>query len=232
MRPTMFRLCIKLIAILSLSFAHAAHHKVTDIICSGNSSLFVDGKADMVPMENTQNVLFEDGVMIITGGHYHVNLPKNIHSLSLHDKCLLKTKYWDGHIADLVHNSANDAIMDGFISINKLTKTGSGRLVIYWLDGSQDLIATLSAGKAYLAGQVKRLILKTTGNSHFNGQHLISRRVLVKSSDQSTAQVHPVNALTVFSVDQSHVGYVRPVSYSNLSSADQSSIVMEPFRQN
>ena len=233
MRPTMFvKQSIQLLTILSLSFAHAEHHKITDVICSGNASLFIDGKEDMVSTSNNKNIIFEEGVMIISSGHLHTNLPKKLHSMSLHDNCQLKSKHWDGQIKDLVHNSSSNAIMDGFISINKLIKTGEGRLIIYWLDGSQDLVATISSGKAYLAGQVKRLILRTTGNSHFNGQHLISRRVLIKSSDQSTVQVHPVNALTVFSTDQSHVGYVRPVSYSNLSSADQSSIVMEPFRQN
>ena len=223
---------IKLLLVFSFSFAHAGHHKITDVICSGNASLYIDGKAEIMSTNNSSNVLFEEGVLMITGGQYHTNLPKKLHSISLHDDCQLKTKYWDGQINDLVHNSSNNAVMDGFISISKLIKTGDGRLVIFWLDGSQELVATIEAGKAYLAGQVKRLILNTTGNSHFNGQHLISRRVLIKSSDQSTAQVHPVNALTVFSTNQSHVGYVRPVSYSNLSSADESSIVMEPFRQN
>ena len=222
---------IKLLTILSLSLAQAAHHHITDVICSGNAAILIDGKADMIPIKNTKNVIFEEGVMIVSGGQIHANLPKKLHSLSLHDNCQLKTKHWNGHIKDFVHNSKNNAIMDGFISINSLLKTGNGRLIIFWLDGNQDLVATIKTGKAYLAGQVKRLILRTTGNSDFNGQHLISRRVLLKSSDQSTAHVHPVEALTVFSLDQSHVGYVRPVSYSNLSSSGASSIVLEPFRQ-
>lgn len=233
MRPIMFiKNSLKLLTIISLSLAHAGHHKLTDVICSGNASLIIDGKKDVASTNNHRNVAIEEGVMIISSGQLHTNLPKKLNSLSLHDNCQLRTKHWNGQIGDLIHNSSNNAVMDGFISINKLLKTGSGRLVIYWLDGSQDLVATISSGKAYLAGQVKRLILNSTGNSHFNGQHLISRRVLIKSSDQSTAQVHPVEALTVFSNNQSHVGYVRPVSYSNLSSVDQSSIVLEPFRQN
>ncbi|MEE2770451.1 MAG: hypothetical protein VX835_05170 [Pseudomonadota bacterium] len=220
-----------LLSMLGLSLCYADSHKVTDVICSGNTSLFVDGKEPINNNLDAKNIIVEDGVMIISGGNWHINIPKKINSLSLHDNCQFKAKHWDGHISNFIHNSKNDAIMDGFFNIDKLLKTGSGRLFIYWLNDNDDFVATVEAGKVYIAGQVKRLILQTTGNSHFDGQHLISRRVLLKAADQSTAQVHPVHALTVFSINQSHVGYVRPVSYSNLSSIDESSIVMEPFRQ-
>ena len=233
MRPTMsFRKFKILATIFCFSACYAGHHNITDIICSGNASLYIDGKKDMFSEKNTTQTSIEDGVMIITAGQVRANLPRKLQSISLHDNCQLRTKHWNGRINTLVHNTNNDVIMDGFLSIKKILKTGNGRLVVYWLDGTNDLVATIDSGKAYLAGQVKRLILRTTGNSHFNGQHLISKRVLLRASNQSTAQVHPLNALTVFSLDQSHVGYVRPVSYSNLSSSDQSSIVMEPFRQN
>lgn len=233
MRPIMsFRKLLALSTIFCFSACYADNHRITDVICSGNAALFIDGKSASFSETNKHNAVIEDGVMIISGGKVHTNLPRKLQSISLHDNCQLRTKHWDGRINTLVHNTSNDVVMDGFFSINKILKTGQGRLVLFWLDGSNDLVAKIDSGKAYLAGQVKRLILRTTGDSHFNGQHLISRRVLLKSIDQSTAQVHPLNALTVFSLDQSHVGYVRPVSYSNLSSSDQSSIVMEPFRQN
>ena len=229
------RYLITSLAIISFSICHAknyvSHRKVTDIICSGNASIHIDGKEEMLHESNSTDLFVDDGVMLISNGNWHFNLPKKLNSISIHDSCRLKTKHWNGHIKNLVHDSKNDTVMDGFFNINKILQTGNGRLVIYWINDGDDLVATVESGKTYLAGQVKRLILKTTGKSHFNGQHLVSRRVLLKSSDQSTVQVHPVHALTVFSIDQSHVGYVRPVSYSNLSSKDQSSIVMEPFRQ-
>ena len=227
-----FKIIFFLYTFTFASLSHADGHKITDVICGGNTTLFIDGKSDMYDGKTTKNIVSEDGVLIISGGVWHINLPKKLNSISVHDTCRLKTKHWHGKITNLVHNTARDVVLDGFFNIDQLLKTGSGSLVVYWLDDSDQFVANIEAGKTYLAGQTKTLILNTINDSHFDGQHLRSGRVLIKAQDKSTTQVHPLHSLTVFGFNQSYVGYARPVSYSNLISEDQSSIVLEPFRSN
>ena len=95
--------------------------------------------------------------------------------------------------------------------------------MVYWLDDSDQFGANIEAGKTYLAGQTKTLILNTINDSHFDGQHLRSGG-FYKAQDKSTTQVHPLHSLTVFGLIKVMLG--TPVqSRIAAISEDQSSIV-------
>ena len=109
-----FKIIFFLYTFTFASLSHADGHKITDVICGGNTTLFIDGKSDMYDGKTTKNIVSEDGVLIISGGVWHINLPKKLNSISVHDTCRLKTKHWHGKITNLVHNTARDVVLDGF----------------------------------------------------------------------------------------------------------------------
>lgn len=232
MRLKHFSTLLLKILLIAAATSEAQTKPINDIICSGQTSLFIDGKAERPNAASSKNLTLEDGVLIISGGQWRFNVPRHLKSLSLHDQCQLRTKHWNGKIKNLIHNSSSDAILDGFFNIEKILKTDSGRLMIYWFDHTQNLTLDIASGKTYLAGQVKNFITATSGQSNLNAQHLIARRILITSKDQSSAFIHPLHSLTAFASGQSHIGYARPVLFKNLASTDQSSIIMEPFRPN
>lgn len=219
-------------AVLStlMTVATAHNYHIRNIICSGDAEIFINNQLPSLDLERNPQVSVDDGVLIVSSGHHALKLPERIDTFSLHDHCQVRTKNWNGRIQTLVHNSYGDAVMDGFMQIREIYKTGNGRLMAYWLDGPSPLTLNLKKGRTFLAGQVKKLVVDIKGQSHLSAQHLIAQNVLLKSKNQSSAIVHPMQNLTVFSEDQSRVSFVRPIAHSNIVSQGKSAVIMQPLQ--
>lgn len=213
-----------------LTMASADNHRIRNIICSGDAEIFINNQLKPTDLASNPEISLDDGVLIISSGHHAFRAPEKIDTFSLHDHCQVRTKHWNGRIQTLVHNSHADAIMDGFIKIRQIYKTGSGRLMAYWLDGTDALTLNLKKGRTFLAGQVKSLVVDMKGQSHLSAQHLIAQNVLLKTRNQSAAIIHPIQNLTVFSNDQSKVSFVRPIAHSNIVSKGNSAVIMQPLQ--
>ncbi len=211
--------------------------------CSGNAEVFIEGRdydegmltfnTDSLTSRNMGNVSIDDDVINISGGIWKFSAPDYaLNSFAVLGNCQVTAKHWNGTIRNMNIESTADTFLEGFYTIHNISHNGDGRLMVYWIDNPGKLFVDGKAGKMFLAGDIRQLVLSLSGNSELNGSQLRAHRVLARTSQMSKAAVHPIINLSVFAQGQSQVSYTAPIRNPNLNSFDRASIFFEPMVQN
>lgn len=112
------------------------------------------------------------------------------------------------------HNSHN-VVIQGIVSLKKITSTGAGNLRVYWVDSPYLKIAASGKENINLAGIVKILDAKLSQNTHLYAQQLRAQRGFVKTEKQAQATVNVRNTLNAFAKDNSLIYYSSPINFIN-----------------
>ncbi|WP_367607553.1 DUF2807 domain-containing protein [Legionella sp. W05-934-2] len=109
-------------------------------------------------------------------------------------------------------NNANLRI-SGKANLTKLDASDHSQFIMTWVD-SWNLIAKVS-NEAYvqLAGIVNKLDACVSGNAHWNGRYLRSRRTFMKTYGHATARVSAVKKQHTLALDQSNIYFYNLSTY-------------------
>ncbi len=156
-------------------------------------------------------------------------------SLSLHavgagrvnlytNKLNLKSLYSNGNKSIIFHNilssnlkiethNSHHVVIQGIVSLNKISCTGNGNLLIYWVNSPYLRIDGSGKEKISLAGIAKTLDVKLSQDVYLFAQQLRAQKGFITTEKRAQAIVNTRDILSAFAQDNSVIYYSSPVNF-------------------
>jgi|GEM_PF-1699804 len=107
-------------------------------------------------------------------------------------------------------------MLDGRLSISKITQMGSGKLEAKWIDSKNLTVLNSGKGAVYLAGIADRLAVTLTNRASFDARYLRAKRAAIFATDTASANVLALKSLEIYADKHSSVFYYKRPKQSSV----------------
>ncbi|MFZ0219015.1 MAG: DUF2807 domain-containing protein [Candidatus Aquirickettsiella sp.] len=140
------------------------------------------------------------------------------------NKLNLKSLYSNGNESIIFHNilstnlkiethNSHHVVIQGIVSLNKINCTGSGNLLVYWVNSPYLNIQASGKEKIRLAGIVKTLDTKLSQDVQLFARQLHAQQGFIKTKKRAQATVNIRNSLRAFAKNKSVIYYSTPINF-------------------
>lgn len=152
------------------------------------------------------------------------------------NKLNLKSLYSNGNKSIILHNilssnlkiethNSHHVVIQGIVLLNRISCTGNGNLLVYWVNSPYLRIDASGKEKINLAGIVKTLDVKLSQNVHLFAQQLRAEKGFITTEKRAQATVNIRDTLSAFAKDNSVIYYSSPVNFISRYSKDEGLIL-------
>ena len=163
------------------------------------STLHINNALDVQPIRLTLTMPHLEGLRLngpvyVRGDHIHS------HELSIHD------------------NSTRAVHLKGMMNVAYVGAHSQGDIRLEWVKGDIIKVNGDGSGSIFIAGVAKELRAKINATTHLNAQYLRATNVMVRTRDEASAKVFPVDAVEAFAYGFSNVYlYHAPISLNRMT---------------